>query len=360
MHSLGLPGTTVHGMTPCHPLLFQPLLYPKVWGGDRLSRYGKPVKPGERIGESWELADMAATSTSGAGGGAARSVIENGPLAGRTLREVISAWGHRLLGPSHPHSAGGIGEFPLLIKFLDAREDLSIQVHPSPEYAAHHPGAHLKTECWYILDAIPGSKIYKGIRPGVTREHFAAHIADGTVPQDLEAVDAVPGECHVLPSGTVHALGAGVLVAEVQTPSDTTFRVFDWGRTGRELHIEQALACIHWGPAPAATSAHAGSTATRLITTPFFTLDECRPQAGSGLQAAPQPRATVIIMLEGRAVVRVGPDSHALPESDLISPLSVTPGRTVLIPAEIAERTRVIPEGTCRLLRVGVGADTAR
>jgi mannose-6-phosphate isomerase len=346
-------------MVPCYPLLFQPMLYPKVWGGDRLSRYGKPVKPGDRIGESWELADMAATSASGAGGGAARSIIENGPLAGRTLRDAIAVWGHRLLGPSHPLSAGGIGEFPLLIKFLDAREDLSIQVHPSPEYAAHHPGAHLKTECWYILDALPGAKIYKGTRPGVTRALFAAHIADGTVPRDLEAVDAIPGECHVLPSGTVHALGAGVLVAEVQTPSDTTFRVFDWGRTGRQLHIEQALACIHWGPAPPATRVHAGSITTRLVSTPYFTLDECRPTHGQPLQASVQARATVLIVLEGQADLRFGPDRHGMPLADHERPLPLRPGRTVLIPAEISERTHLIAHGACRVLRVGVGADIA-
>lgn len=237
-----------------YPLLFRPALFPKVWGGDRLARFGKAVKPGDRVGESWELADLPGTSASGAGGGAVRSVIANGPLAGKTIHDAIDLWSDALL----PRAAlTPEGNFPLLIKFLDAREDLSVQVHPSPAYAAKHKDAHLKTECWYVLDAAPGSVIYKGVKAGVTREVFerALRAGDGRGVVDLlEAVPAVVGECHNLPSGTVHALGAGVLVAEVQTPSDTTFRVYDWGRKGRELHSEQAMECIEWGPAPATTT----------------------------------------------------------------------------------------------------------
>ncbi len=244
-------------MTDPYPLLLRPVLMPKVWGGDRLARFGKAVKSGEKIGESWELADLGATSASGAGGGAVRSVIENGPLAGKTIHDAIALWGDAML----PRAAlTKDGNFPLLIKFLDAQENLSVQVHPSPAYAAAHPEAHLKTECWYVLDAAPGSVIYKGVKPGVTRAVFerALRSGDGSgVVALMEAVPAMVGECHNLPSGTVHALGAGVLVAEVQTPSDTTFRVYDWGRSGRELHIEQAMECIEWGQAPGAVEAAA-------------------------------------------------------------------------------------------------------
>ena len=123
-------------------------------------------------------------------------------------------------------------------------DNLSVQVHPDDAYVRRHPEARLKSEAWHILDAQPGSVIYAGLKPGVDRDSFAQAIEDGTVVDKLVAIPAVPGECHYLPSGTCHALGAGVLVAEVQTPSDTTFRVWDWGRTSRELHIEQALECI--------------------------------------------------------------------------------------------------------------------
>lgn len=234
-----------------YPLLFEPVLLEKVWGGRRLERLGKRLPQGKKIGESWELADLAATSASGAGGGAAQSKILNGPLAGRTIREAIDAAGDDILPRVARTPDGG---FPLLIKFLDAGENLSVQVHPSPAYAAAHPDAHLKTECWYILEAEPGSVIYKGIRPGVTREEFArlARAGDPGIVEAMTAVPAVKGECHNLPSGTVHALGAGVLVAEVQTPSDTTFRLYDWGRTGRALHVEAALECSDFGPPPPA------------------------------------------------------------------------------------------------------------
>lgn len=269
-----------------YPLVLRPMLFPKVWGGDRLARFGKTVKPGERIGESWELADLDATSASGAGGSAARSIIDNGALAGKTIREAMRAFGAaKMLGVSTKGNVGddNLASFPLLVKFLDARENLSVQVHPSIAYAKAHPGANIKTECWYILDAEPGSVIYKGLRDGVTRESFERKVRSGDgsgVVDDLAAVPAVVGEMHNLPSGTIHALGAGVVVAEVQTPSDTTFRVYDWGRTGRELHIDAAIECIMWGPAREAARGVAapssGVAETRLVSTGFYVVDELR------------------------------------------------------------------------------------
>lgn len=294
-------------MTDPHPLRLRPVLFPKVWGGDRLARLGRAVAPGDRIGESWEVADLDSTSAGGAGGQAVRSVIDAGPLAGRTLRDAIAAWGSALTGP------GGGSAFPLLVKYLDARENLSIQVHPSAEYARTHPGAHVKGECWYVLDADAGARIYKGVRPGVTRDRFerALRSGDGRGVLDLiESVPAIPGECHDLPSGTVHALGAGVLVAEVQTPSDTTFRVYDWGRTGRALHVEEALACIAWGPAPAATRAGPRGR-TRLATTPYFTLDAWRLLPGERVDLTPD-RPSVVMLLEGSGRVEF-PGAPAIP-----------------------------------------------
>ncbi len=213
---------TTPGAEP-YVLTFEPILKEKVWGGRRLGGLGKALPAGAMVGESWEVADLASTSEGGGGGGAARSVIREGALAGRTLHDAMRLWSPWLMAD---------GGFPLLVKFLDAREHLSVQVHPSPEYARAHPDAHLKTECWYVMEAVPGSVIYKGVKPGVTRERFEAALRAGRGEGVVELLDAVPaivGECHNLPSGTVHALGAGVLVAEVQTPSDTTFRVYYWG-----------------------------------------------------------------------------------------------------------------------------------
>lgn len=354
------------------PLQFRPLLYPKVWGGRALEQLGKTLPAGQPIGESWELADLAQTSASGAGGGTARSIVAGGPLDGLSITEVIAKFGpEQILGPGLQRpvagaTAGGqpatqpsgqptsqrpgqppgppAASFPLLIKFLDARENLSVQVHPSPAYATLHPMAKLKTECWYILHAEPGAVIYKGVRPGVTPEAFARHITDGTVAEDLLAVPAVAGECHNLPSGTVHALGAGVLVAEVQTPSDTTFRVFDWGRTGRELHIAEAMACIDFGPAPEATFVPAELDCARLVSTEFFTLDECRASTGEEFEIAPSASACEVLM-----VVRGGGTLRS--QANLFAPIRCDLGSTTLIPFAVLEGCIFSPESETTLLR---------
>lgn len=335
---------------PPYPLLLSPILLPKVWGGRRLVAFNKPIPAGENIGESWELADLGSTSASGAGGGAAVSVIANGPLAGRSLNDALRLWGEGLLGRSAP-ARGPAGEprFPLLVKFLDARESLSVQVHPSPAYARAHPEAHLKTECWYILDAAPDSMIYKGVKPRVTRESFEEHLRQGdaaAVLDDLGAFPAVPGEMHNLPSGTVHALGAGVLVAEVQTPSDTTFRVYDWGRTGRELHIDEALECIHFGPARDASSLAAGARSGRLVSTGFFTVDEVRPERGEPLAPGESGRCEAWIMIEGEC--RIGSTV------DSFGPLPASKGATVLVPGACLAQMTIESSGTARALRVEV------
>ncbi|MFN0131738.1 MAG: type I phosphomannose isomerase catalytic subunit [Phycisphaerales bacterium] len=337
-------------MSPPYPLLFEPILLPKVWGGRRLEQFGKKLPEKATIGESWELADLAATSASGAGGGAQRSVIANGPLAGKSIHDAMTDWRDKLLGSSKPADGGG---FPVLVKFLDAAENLSVQTHPSPEYAAAHAGddagggspPRLKTECWYILAAEPGSVIYKGVKPGVTRETFVKHIKDGTVADDLVAVPAVVGECHVLPSGTVHALGAGVLVAEVQTPSDTTYRVFDWGRKGRELHVEQAMACIDFGPAPVAGKLPAGRTTGRLVSTAFFSIHESALPAG-GVVPAPEKSAQprVVIVLAGEVAIRDGTEA----------PVRVVAGSTALVPAALAQSAQVVAKPKTRVLVVTV------
>lgn len=318
-------------------LTLGPILKEKVWGGRRLERLGKALPSEARVGESWEVADLHATSTSGGGGEAARSVITNGPLAGRTLHDAMTLWGDALLGHAHPTPAGG---FPLLVKFLDAQEHLSVQVHPSPGYARAHPEAHLKTECWYIVEAEPGSVIFKGVKPGVSREDFGAALRLGQgegVVDLLASVPAVAGDCHNLPSGTVHALGAGVLVAEVQTPSDTTFRVYDWakeyGRAGRELHVEQALDCIDFAPAESSVRAGPGVRRAELVRTEFYTVtvlsDGYEGHASAGCCAA-------LVCLDGNA--RVG-DSVALER-----------GGVAVLPATSTEHVEVV--GTALLLTV--------
>lgn len=318
-----------------YPLKFTPRFLPKIWGGRKLQTVlGKPLPQGQSIGESWELYDFPPTDASD---NWASSIIENGPLAGRTLHDAVVEHGRSLHG-NVPLLLSG--QFPLLVKFLDAREDLSVQVHPDAEYAARHPGAHLKSEAWYIVQADPGAKLYRGLVPGTTCERFAKAIADGTVEKCIKAIEVKAGQCYYLPSGTIHALGAGILAAEVQTPSDTTFRVFDFNRiepsTGRprELHIEQALECINFGPEDhrAETRSHvagAFTTVTRLVTCPYFILEKVRFSEGVE-QAIPYAQPVVWVILEGQVELSV---------EDVKERFRFGRGDTVLLPAEMREPT---------------------
>lgn len=329
-----------------YPLKFRPIYKEKIWGGRRLEQLGRTL-PGGRdalIGESWELADLGQTSTAGGGGGEARSVIANGALAGQALQQAISVWGKRLLGRLPLTDSGG---FPLLVKYLDSRQDLSVQVHPSEDYARAHPKAHLKSEAWYILDADAGAAIYKGVREGVTAEQFRAAIATGT----REAVEAmlirVPvkkGDCHYLPSGTCHALGAGILVAEVQTPSDTTFRVYDWGRPaeiGRELHVAPAMQCIHWGPPDVARQerrTHLAGMFTAvscLVMCEHFRIEKVRMTEGYE-QEVPYDQPAVWMVLEGNGQITTA-DAPAV---------DFARGDTLLMPAKMNDPRVKLNENT--------------
>ncbi len=336
------------------PILFHQLLKPRVWGGRTLERLGKALPPDQPIGESWELADLPAAIPDG------RNLITSPPhWAGRTLREVMSDARARsqIMGDAALSSDGG---FPLLIKYLDAQQNLSVQVHPSIDYARRHPEAHVKSEAWVVIDAEPGAVIYKGLKPDVSREAFAAHIADGSAVNDLIALPVKAGDCHYLPSGVCHALGAGVLVAEVQTPSDTTFRVFDWGRPaadGRQLHIEQALQCINFEagdspPSPTSPTAPAALTAptphmlnrvdgieTRLLArTEFFDIEGVECDRGSEVEFVTNGLPQVWMMVSGSGVVSsdAGGDTGGDAGGDAGAggaAVEMRPGLTMLIPA---------------------------
>jgi len=308
------------------------MLLEKVWGGRKLAGFGKKLPGGVNVGESWEIADLGSTAPSGAGGGARRSVIANGSLAGKTVHAAMSQWGTALLGSAAPTAAGG---FPLLVKLLDAREHLSVQVHPSPEYAAAHPDATPKTECWFVLAAEPGERgeepvIFKGFKPGVTEADYRDAIGAGTVPELMNAVPAVVGEMHDLPTGTIHALGAGVVVAEVQTPSDTTFRVFDWivkyNRPARELHIEEALESTLFEEPPEAISAAGDGV---LVSKETFCVRQLLAHCEEKAIAEPGVCAAVMMLQTMGASLAS--------KSEAFNEITMDAGTTVLIPAACAE-----------------------
>ena len=311
-----------------YPLKFSPIYKEKVWGGRTLEKIGRTL-PGDsntKIGESWELVDLSTTSVSGGGGGAERSVVSNGDLAGKSLHELIEQFGKDLIGDL-PLTEDG--NFPLLVKFLDANEHLSVQVHPSQEYADTHDDAFLKSECWYVVNATSNGCIFKGIKQGVTPQQYRKAIEDGNVEELMIKIPVKAGDCHYLPSGTCHALGAGVLVAEVQTPSDTTFRVYDWGREGRELHIDQAMACIDFGPCDVEEDKRshvAGmfTTVTRLVTCEYFILERIK-MSESYEQEIPYDQPAVWMIVEGDGEI-------IMPDGTITE---FTKGETLLIPAKM-------------------------
>jgi mannose-6-phosphate isomerase len=297
----------------------------KMWGGRKIETVlGKHLPPG-LIGESWELFDFPPGVVDGSAGWISSEVAQ-GSLAGRTLHELVGEFGRDLHG-SAP-LVGPMGQFPILIKFLDAAQDLSVQVHPDEEYARAHPGAHLKNEAWFIVQAEAGSRLLKGLRPGVTRESFARAIADGSVESSINSITVQAGDCFYLPSGTVHALGAGILAAEVQTPSDTTFRVFDFNRidpsTGKQrtLHVEEAMKCIDFS-----NRAEVGKSAPGpdLVKCDYFGIKRVALKKGRGA-SIPAGEPIVLMVIEGRG---------RLMSAGRESAVEFTRGDTVLVPASL-------------------------
>jgi mannose-6-phosphate isomerase len=334
-----------------YPLKFRPVFQQRIWGGQRLRALLGKSLPAEmqkgNVGESWELADLPGgtvkgDSTGARADGSLSSEITNGPLVGKTLRDAILRHGAEIMGDAPLQD----GYFPLLVKFLDAQTDLSVQVHPDPRYCASHSGAHLKCEAWYILHAEPGAKIYKGLKPYITREKFREGIESGNVEPLLNAVRVRVGDCHYLPSGTVHALGAGILAAEVQTPSDTTFRVFDWNRLGpdgkpRKLHVDEAMDCINFDGEGAAGPAPMDNTDnSALVSCDHFAME--RRQIAQAAEQDLQANGPVIWMiLKGQGVLLCddGP------------PTAFAAGDTILLPARM-KNARVRTVASTSLLRV--------
>ena len=326
-------------MRPC-PLIFKPIFKPKIWGGRRLeSLLDKALPADEPIGESWEVADLEDD----------QSVVATGSAQGRKLSELVKEWGSDLIGDASLFE----GRFPLLIKYLDAREHLSVQVHPDRAMADRLGGnVRLKNEAWYVIGAEPDGCIYRGLADGVDRAAFERAIRDGTVEATLRRIPVRAGHCYYLPSGTVHALGAGVVVAEIQTPSDVTYRVFDWNRVdettgkGRELHVEQALECSNFGSqtVEGEQRSHVASvwtTVTRLITCESFLIERVKMVEGFD-QEIPHARLVIWMVLEGRGTVTFDGGERKT---------EFRYGDTVVLPAALADG-RLTTHADCTWLEI--------
>lgn len=255
-----------------YPFTFVPILKDRVWGGRKLETlYQKALPADQPIGESWEISDRPGDA----------SVIANGPLAGKDLRWLMEHHERELLGKGNALN----GRFPLLVKILDAQQDLSLQVHPPAQKAAEL-GGEPKTEMWYFTDCTPEAVIFAGLKNGVTRAEFEQKTRQGGVAECFHRLPVKAGDSMFLPSGRVHALGAGSVMFEIQQNSDTTYRVYDWDRVGldgkpRDLHIEQSLASIDFTDfEPPLVKSEFSRNATfklrYLVDDPLFYVNACR------------------------------------------------------------------------------------
>jgi mannose-6-phosphate isomerase len=305
-----------------YPLKFQPEFKERVWGARALARFGFALPAGS-IGEGWMIGEHPNGTTA----------VADGALAGMRLDELRERFGAEWLG------AKGIsaktGRFPLLIKLLDCSDDLSVQVHPNDHYERLSEGELGKTEMWYVLDAKPGAKIIYGLRDGVDRATLAEAIAENRIMDCLHEVDAKPGDTFYIPAGTVHALGAGVLVAEIQQNSDTTYRLYDYNRPGldgkpRELHIEDSLNVIAYdgsGASYGTTELADDNAWLQLAASPYFIVEKGRV-GGEWALSTTADSFHILIACEGEGTVR-WTDGEAL----------LRPGDCYLMPANLGAYT---------------------
>jgi len=302
-----------------YPFTFTPRFKERVWGGRNLERlYAKRLPAAVPIGESWEITDRPGDV----------SVIANGPHAGRDLRWLMKEHAPALLG----QAAALNGRFPLLIKILDAQDTLSLQVHPPAAKAAELKGEP-KTELWFITDARPDAALYAGLRHGVTRAEFERRIADGTVAECFHRHAVRAGDALFLPSGRVHAIGAGNVIFEIQQNSDTTYRVFDWNRVGldgkpRELHIAESLASIDFDDfepplAPGTTRPEGPARVRELVRCPLFTVEQWTLDTAGTVPLAPGIMH-LLAAVTGRLRVEAAPGT-----------VDLTPGHFALVPASV-------------------------
>lgn len=313
-----------------HPLRFQPKFRRYLWGGRRLGELlGKPIGPEADYAESWEVVDH----------GVDQSVVAHGECAGKSLGELVTNRGLELLGRHYPRPS-----FPLLFKFLDASTNLSVQVHPDDRAAALQDPPDLgKTEAWVIVDAAPGSFVYAGLKRGFDRAALEREVAGGTTELALHRLAVKSGDCIFIPAGIVHAIGGGVLVAEIQQASDTTYRLFDWNRVGadgkpRPLHVEQALAVTNFDAGPIAARIPAGTDrdhVERLVSCDKFTLD--RWKFGASETIGGDNRFHIVAVLQGALRVEGDPANTLLAR-----------GQACLLPASY--RGQLTPTGNVVLL----------
>jgi mannose-6-phosphate isomerase len=303
-----------------YPFTFQPIFKERVWGGRKIEQlYDKQLPPRKLIGESWEISDRPGDA----------SIITNGSFTGKDLRWLMENHGTEILGDAKPSTGN---RFPLLCKILDAREKLSLQVHP-PASKAIELGGEPKAEVWFIAEAASGAELYVGLKRGVTRAAFEKKIQDGSVAECFHCLPVKAGDAMFLPSGRVHAIGAGLVIFEIQQNSDTTYRAFDWNRVGldgkpRELHVAESLASIDFNDfEPGLVEGEFRDDpvfkSRLLVDDPPFLAKELRDQT-TEFKMQPSLKPTILAVVSGAAAM-----------TDPVSKISIglKPGQFCLIPA---------------------------
>lgn len=308
-------------MSNLYPLLLEPVFKQRVWGGRRLTRWF-PQLPDGPIGEAWVMSDHPQ----------GRTPVRNGPLAGETLHSLRERFGAGLLG--NRGVSGETEELSVLIKLLNSQEDLSVQVHPPDHYEELSPGELGKTEMWVVLDARPGARVIYGLKEGVTSESFALAVGEGRIMDALRQIEVKAGDVLYVPSGTIHALGAGLLVAEIQQSSDTVYRLYDYDRPGldgqlRALHLGHALRVVDYGepPEPTHPTPPSPNRWDEICRSPYFVVCQgaCR---GRWPQRTGPESFQAIMVLEG---------TGALAWADGQEPLHG--GNMILVPACLGRYT---------------------
>jgi len=317
-----------------YPYKFKPILKSTIWGGEKIAPYKQIVSAQKQIGESWEL--------SGVGGN--ESVVAEGPDAGMTLPELIARDGEQLLGKANAARFGG--EFPLLVKFIDARQDLSIQVHPNDDLALKRHHSKGKTEMWYVVDADEGARLRSGFAKRVTPAEYEASVADNTITDLLAEYEIHPGDLFFLPAGRVHSIGAGAFIAEIQQTSDITYRIYDFNRKDasghtRELHTELAKGAIDYTVLPDYRTHYepAKDREIRLVACPYFTTSLYDLTAPQRIDLSSLDSFVVVVCIGGGGTL-TDDAGHTLP---------LHQGETVLVPAATAALD-LHPDGCMKLL----------
>lgn len=313
---------------------FEPILKSTLWGGEKIVPFKRISSAQTSVGESWELSGVKGDE----------SVVAEGPEAGTTLPGLIDRHGAQLLGKANFERFGR--EFPLLVKFIDARQDLSIQVHPNDALAWERHRSKGKTEMWYVIDADAGARLRSGFAKKVTPEQYEASVADNTITDLLQEYEINRGDLFFLPAGRVHSIGAGAFIAEIQQTSDITYRIYDFNRRDaqgntRELHTEQAKGAIDYTVLPDYRTQYeqAVNREVELVSCPYFSTSLCELTEPLTLDLSALDSFVVAICVAGSGTLT----------DDSGRTLPVHEGETVLVPASVRS-LRMTPDGGMKLL----------